>query len=172
MIFEDVKEILSSFDGATFASLDTETNVPLKGGKKNPFQGRVTKVTTNNQVILFTNQNSSGYENMVKRRLEAEGKDPSTFMSGPLPWGKRIPNTPFIEHNGKYYLQAIFNHAGVSEYFVDGEPAVVEEIEGMPEAKETGESKQGLSKENQVIVRTFALESIKAIRVLGQNITE
>ena len=172
MHLENVYRILNSFEGATFASLDTETNVTLTGGKKNPYQGRVTKRTSNNQVMLFTNKNSNGYENMVKRRLEAEGKNPESFTVGSLPWGTRIPNTPLIENKDKYYIQMIFNKPGYSEYFLDGVKINnVEEIEGFPKAKDEAEvNGQGLSKDNAVIVRTFALESIKAIRLLGEEI--
>jgi hypothetical protein len=43
-------------------------------------QGRVTKQTTGASVMVFTNQASNGYENMVQRRLVAEGKDPASFV--------------------------------------------------------------------------------------------
>lgn len=171
MRYEDINQILSSFNGCTFASLDTITNVSLKGGKKNPYQGRVTKRTSNNQVMLFTNEKSNGYENMVKRRLEAEGKDPNSFTVGSLKWGKRVENTPFIEHNGNYYLQVIFNKGGTSNYYVDNKLVDPSTIEGLPEKKEPSEdNKQGLSAENQVVVRTFAIDSIAAIRVLGEEV--
>lgn len=168
MKYEDIEALLKSFQGCTFASMDNITNVILKGGKKNELQGRVTKRTSNNQVMLFTNEKSNGYENMVKRRLESEGKDPSQFTVGSLPWGTRVKDSPFIEHKGKYYLQVIFNKPGVSEYFLDGELIDPSQIEGLPEKKEpTEENGQGLTNENAVIVRTFAIDSIESIRVLG-----
>lgn len=171
MKYSDIETLLKSFQGCTFAAMDNVTNVSLKGGKKNPFQGRVTKRTSNNQVMLFTNEKSNGYENMVKRRLEAEGKDPSSFTVGSLPWGKRVENSPFIEHNGKHYLQVIFNKPGSSAYYVDGVEVDPETIEGLPEKKEPSEdNKQGLSAENQVVVRTFAIDSIESIRVLGEEV--
>jgi hypothetical protein len=168
MKIEQVSDILSKINGTTFASLDTVTNVTLKGGKANSMLGRVTKVTANNQVMIFTNKNSNGYENMVKRRLEAEGKDPESFKLGELPWGKRIPNTPLIEHNDVTYIQVIFNKPGKSTYFLDGDPIDKDSIEGFQEKPET--NKQGLEHDNQVIPRTFKLDSIQSIRILGEEI--
>lgn len=161
--------VLDKVKGATFASMDTITEVKLKGGKKNPMLGRVTKRTSNNQVMVFTNSNENGYENMVKRRLEAEGKNPESFKLGDLPWGKRIPNTPIIENKDKYYMQVIFQKPGKSEYFLDNKPIDPKDIEGLEIKKVSGEG-QGLSDDNAVVVRTFALDSIDSIRIMGEEI--
>src|SRR4051812_13236191 len=111
---------MNRIQGVTFAGMDCITIPKLKGGKKNPQQGRVTKHHKGARVMLFTNKNSSGYENMVRRRLEAEGKDPDTFVLGELQWGKRIYDSPLIEHEGKYYMQVIFLAPGTVDYFLDG----------------------------------------------------
>lgn len=151
---------LETVQGAAFASIDTLTEIKLTGGKANPFQGRVTKSSVGNQVMVFTNKKSNAYDNMVKRRLEQEGKDPATFVLGALPWGTRIENTPFIQHNGELYLQLIYMKAGKTSYLVDGLP-YAGEIPGLPVEKEpTGQA--GL--ENQVIVRTLKEKSIKRLR--------
>ena len=170
MKLEQIEELLSSFQGSTFASLDTITNVALKGGKKNEMQGRVTKRTSNNQVMLFTNEKSNGYENMVKRRLVAEGKDPESFTVGPLPWGERVPNTPLIKHKDRYYIQMIFNKSGNSNYFLDNRAIDKADITGLEERVGTG--KQGLEEDNGVVVRTVALDSIIEIRLLGETVRE
>ena len=170
MKLEQIEELLSSFQGSTFCSLDTITNVALKGGKKNEMQGRVTKRTSNNQVMLFTNEKSNGYENMVKRRLVAEGKDPDSFTVGPLPWGERVPNTPLIKHKDRYYIQMIFNKAGNSNYFLDNKAIDKSEITGLEEKTDTG--KQGLEEGNGVVLRTVALDSIIEIRLLGETVRE
>jgi hypothetical protein len=155
-----ITEALDTVNGAAFASIDTLVEVKLTGGKSNPFQGRVTKSTVGNQVMVFTNKNSNGYDNMVKRRLEAEGKDPESFKLGALPWGTRIENTPFIQHNGELYLQLIYMKPGQSSFLVDGLP-YAGEIPGLPAEKEpTGQG--GL--ENQVIIRTLKEKSIKRLR--------
>jgi hypothetical protein len=132
--------------------------------------------------MLFTNQNSNGYLNKVRRHLEAEGKDPNSFQLSALPWGERIEGTPFIRHKDKHYLQVVFLESG-SVHYVAMEPILYsphrnsfdvpmkwqanEEIPehliiGLPDR--SGSEHQGLDKE--VIVRTFCLESIQGLRAM------
>jgi hypothetical protein len=160
-----VSNALATLAGGTFVGIDTETEVKLKGGKKNPQQGRVTKRTTGATVMCFSNTNGSAYDAMVKRRLTAEGKDPASFTLGERAWGKRIAGTAFVEHNGKYYLEVIFMNAGATEYLLDGNPIAKAQIEGLPVASVTGQG--GL--DNQVIIRTYALDSIIALRANGNE---
>lgn len=164
---EKIVETLKKVSGATFASLDTTTPVTLKGGKRNPHQGRVLKVTSNLNVMVFSNTNCSGYVNMVRRNLEKEGKDPNSFIPQPSQWGKHIANTPLFEHNDKMYVQAIIRKPGKVEYLLDGNPIDPEYIEGFPEDRKTN---QGLSEENDVQVRRYNIENIDRIRILGEVI--
>lgn len=165
---QNIKEIVSNVNGGTFVGLDTEVNVKLTGGKKNPMQGRVTKITKGSSVMIFQNKNVNGYAAMVMRRLLQEGKDPSTFQLGPRKWGERLPDLPIIKHlkegssTPEYYLEVIFLHAGTSFYFLDGKPINKSKIIGLPEAREP--SGQG-GLDNQVIIRCYNLNSIRAMRV-------
>jgi hypothetical protein len=104
MKLETAQAAFDTLEGGTFVGMDTVTDVKLTGGKKNPQQGRVTKRMTGAQVMCFTNSKTNAYAAMVRRRLEAEGKDPDSFELGPRAWGERITGTPFVEHNGKHYF--------------------------------------------------------------------
>jgi len=161
-------EAVTNVNGASFIGLDTLTEVKLTGGKKNPMQGRVTKRMTGASVMVFTNQNSNGYENMVQRRLVAEGKDPASFELSPRAWGTRVPNMPIVEHfkdgTTKYYLEVIFLKPGKSVYLLDGALIAASDIEGLATA-EAGEQ-GGL--ENKVHIRSFAADSITELRVDGK----
>ncbi|MDV7396332.1 hypothetical protein RZS08_33365, partial [Arthrospira platensis SPKY1] len=75
MDFATAKSVFDQLEGGTFVGMDTETSVVLKGGQKNPQQGRITKQMTGATVMCFSNTNGSAYDAMVKRRLEQEGKD-------------------------------------------------------------------------------------------------
>lgn len=165
MNYATASNALATLTGGTFVGIDTETAVKLKGGKKNPQQGRVTKRTTGATVMCFSNTTGSAYDKMVKRRLAAEGKDPESFKLGERAWGQRIAGTAFVEHKGKHYLEVIFMNAGETEYFLDGNPVDKSTIEGLPEASTTGQG--GL--DNQVIIRTYALDSVIALRAAGQE---
>lgn len=157
--------LLMTVNGSSFLGLDTETTVPLKGGKKNPMQGRVTKKVIGSSVMAFANKNINGYDAMVKRRLEAEGKDPASFELSPRAWGTRVPNLPLVQHEKvdsiSYYMEVIFLKAGTSEYFLDGNPIAKSDIEGLQEIKEGEQA----SLENKVIIRTFSLSSITKLRI-------
>lgn len=175
MDYQTAKEAFGDITGGTFVGIDTETVVKLPGGKKNPFQGRVTKRMVNANVMAFGNTNSNAYENMVKRRLEEEGKDPEDFKLGPRTWGQRIAGTAFVEHNGEYYIEVIFMRPGKIEYLLDGKqidimvPPLGEETWfDIPERKVNPNGQGGLSEKNKVILRTYALDSIVEARANGQ----
>ena len=166
MDFNTASTALKDPKGGTFVGLDTETVVTLRGGKKNPQQGRVTKRVTGSRVMCFSNSNTNAYAAMVQRRLVQEGKDPAAFELGPRAWGERVPDSCFVVHRGSYYLEAIFLQAGSVQYCLDGVPVPASSIEGLPETREqTGQG--GL--ENAVVIRTYALESIVALRANGQE---
>lgn len=161
---QSVREIMTDkVNGASFISLDTETKVTLKGGKSNPLQGRVTKVTIRSNVMVFQNKNQNAYDNMVKRRLEQEGKDPQSFKLSPRQWGIRETGTPFVTHNGNEYLEVIFLKSGKTHYRVDGVVTAKDQIPGLPELSHQEGHQGGL--DNKVIIRTYAVESILAITV-------
>lgn len=153
---------VSGLNGASFIGIDTLTNVKLSGGKANPMQGLVTKATVGSSVMIFSNKNSNGYENMVERRLIAEGKDPNSFSLSPRVWGTRIANKPLVEHKGEYYLEVIFLKAGETSYLLSGRPIRKDLVEGLPEKSEEG-SQGGL--DNKVIIRTYKVSSITRVTI-------
>lgn len=173
MKYTQLVNAIEHVNGASFVGIDTLTEVKLLGGKKNQMQGKVTKKHTGATIMVFNNTNSNGYEEMVKRRLLAEGKDPESFKLGERKWGTRIPNMPIIEHfkediqETKYYLDTVFLRPGKSVYFLDGKPIAKEDIEGFPPEKEDSEESQG-GVSNKVTVRTLSADSILEIRVDGR----
>jgi len=157
-----IREILTDkVNGGTFISLDTETEVKLTGGKKNPLQGRVSKRVVGSNVMIFQNKNSNAYKNMVERRLEREGKNASDFQLSPRTWGVREVGTPFVSHKGNEYLEVIFLKAGQVQYLVDRKVVPKDQIVGLPVVQEAEQG--GL--DNKVIIRTYAVENIRAITV-------
>lgn len=176
---QDLDHLIASIRGATFASLDTVTEPTIRGGHSNPFVGRVAKHTLGGSVILFTNQRSNGYENMVRRRLEQEGIEPDSFVLGERPWGIRIPDTPYVTHNGKMYLECIFLRKGTEEYRWSVPPehrnGLPPEIDVIPKEyiiglKDRTEAEQG-GLTNKVNLRVYRLDSIQAIRLMGEEVS-
>ena len=158
--------VLARLNGSSFIGLDTETVPKLLGGKKNPMIGRVKKHIKGSNVQVFQNKLVNGYEAIVKRRLEQEGKAASDFQLGSRPWGVRLEGLPIVEHKGKFYLEVIFLSSGEVRYTIDGADIHKDGIIGLPDEKEEGEQ-GGLS--NKVVIRTFAFDSIKALRYGGEE---
>lgn len=161
--------LLNRIQGATFASMDCKTKVTLTGGKKNSMQGRVTKQSDNNMVMLFTNKMCNAYENMVNRRRAREGQEPN-FAVEQLRWGAKVTGFPLITHKGKSYLQVIFLRRGEETYFLDGEPIAKEDIVGLKTNGLSG--RQELDPSNAVIVRSYDLGSIRRLRMYKQEIED
>ncbi len=157
MQYEQIRDMLEAVEGCTFASLDAETS-PCKG---------VRRVVAGESVILFTNKGGSGYATMVKKRLKAAGKDPANFVLGDLPWGVRIKGTPFIAHKGKHYLQTILLTPGDVKYYIGSREVSQDDIAPMLSKSATS---QGLPDDKAVIVQTYSVENIKAIRAMGEEL--
>jgi hypothetical protein len=68
----NVATVLAALRGVSFIGLDMETVVPLKGGKKNEMQGRVTKRVIGSTVLVAQNKNTNTYQNMVRNRIAGE----------------------------------------------------------------------------------------------------
>ena len=154
-------------NGVTFATVEYETVVKLKGGKKNPLQGRVTKRVRAQVMLAARGGDDAAYARKVNRGLEAEGKPP-VFRPQPRIWGQRADNVPLVFHNGSTYLEAIFLRVLEQVVYVDGvpfdgDPAT---IEGWPEKPKEGEQ-GGL--EEKVIIRTIKEDNIISLRVAGRE---
>ena len=161
--------INDNVNGATFISITTETDPRLLGGKKNPHKGHVLKVMCGGNVMIFQNKNIHGYEAMVQRRLVKEGKDPASFEMGERQWGHRIPNTPFVEHKGEYYLEVIFLQTGDIHYELDGKLISKSNVRGLPvKAVEGGQG--GLN--DKVVIRAFKVSSIRSLVINGVEYTD
>lgn len=164
---DQIAAALAHITGNSIVGISAETPVTLKGGKKNPLQGKVYKRLHSGNVMIFCNRESNGYENMVKRRLIKEGMDAENFQLGNRAWGTRIPASPFVFHKGSLYLETIFlKKPAKIEYIVDGQVTPKELIEGLPDGREEGEQ-GGLI--NKVIIRTYNTENITAIRIDGKE---
>ena len=169
MDYPTAQRVFGALAGGTFVGIDTRTEVRLTGGRKNAMAGRVTKVMRGATVMVFTNSETNAYAAMVRRRLSEEGRDPDSFVLGERVWGTRIAGTPFVEHDGRHYLETIFMRPGVVEYELDGVPIDKSQIQGLPAPRIDEDSQAGL--DNKVVIRTFALDSIMCLRAGGQSWT-
>lgn len=169
----NLRNILNRVQGCTIMSMDTCTVPNLTGGRNNPHKGNVAKFMTGASIMVFTNSNSNGYNNMVNRRLIAEGKNPASFTLGPRSWGTRLENTPIVHHINKageelHYLEVIFLKPGEVKYQLNGVDIAKEAIIGLNDKEESEQG--GLS--DKVIIRTFNVDSVLNLRAFGETFTD
>ena len=160
MQLETVLEVINLATSDDIIKLTTMSDVKLTGGKKNPLQGKVTKVTEGATVNLM---DGTTYGEVVKEQMVKEGKDPNDFKINERPWGIRVDNTPLIKHNDQYYLETMHLSGGTTTYMVEGNPTNKDDIEGLPVTKVSESSQGGI--DNKVIIRTHKLESIVGLYV-------
>lgn len=155
----DLVEMLRGLLVATPATIVAITE-PKMNKKDNPFFGRVKKLQVSNVFINFS------YEKSVNRARAKEDKE-TDFVAHARTWGKRITNTPLVEHNGSYYLECRFMNASKPTYLVDNIEADIAILKSFLPSSYSNAATQGLEKE--VIIRDFKVENIKEIKVLGEH---
>lgn len=153
--------------GSAIMGLSTVTTPKLKGGMGNPLQGQVREVKSQ-RVMVFTNSEESGYENMVKRRMQEEGIDPESWNENEVRWGTRIPNSPLISHKDKFYVECIILEEEDVHYYHDNEELTPDQIPGLDPEKAAWQG--GI--QNKVKVRRYAIDSIKEIRFNNTKFTD
>ena len=105
--------------------------------------------------------------------LKKEG-EAADFTPAARKWGHHIPNTPLIHHINKegvekFYLETRFLNASKPTYIFQGNPIAKETIENYLVKSNSNAEHQGLSEENEVIIRDFELSGIRSIKVLGKH---
>lgn len=119
------------------------TDVKLKGGQKNPNQGKLRKLS----VVFATLTGQTTYKDRVSHQMFVEGKaDVSdTYQPKERPWGVRKGDSPIIEHNGETYLEFIVEKQVQTCYILDGQTVDNPEsvVEGFPEPRSHNEESQG-----------------------------
>lgn len=158
LTIDSLVDLLASVKGATFATLITETDARLKK-TGNPF-GDVRKVSRVNVCLGFQ------YENAVNRQRVREGNE-ADFQAAPRQWGERKPGTMLVEHKDKLYLETKVEHSlGYTFFDANGNELSAEQVEPfLPTRSES--SRQDTDKE--ILVRDYALESIRSLAIGGET---
>ena len=166
---EIIATLIKDGGSATFAQVVAvveqkmlKTNNPLRNAT-------ITKLVDYNMLL------NANYQNMVNNALIREGKD-ANFVS------KDNWFTPVNDgFNGSIvakksdttceYLKFSCNNAKVLNYFVNGVEATAEELEVIKAYKQKSNRplNQGLTEDNEVIIRTIKMEGIKKIKC-GENL--
>ena len=151
-------ETLATVKGATFATLITETDARLKK-TGNPF-GPVRKVSRVNVCLGFL------YGAAVNRQRTREGLE-ADFQAAPRQWGERIPGTMLVTHKGKLYLETkVERSLGCVYLTASGQELTAEQVEPfLPNRSESTRQET----EKEILVRDYALESIRSLSFGGEQ---
>lgn len=136
---------LSSRSGNTIL-LSWESTPTLTGGRKNPMQGRVTKLSTGTVTLGATGA-------YAIRKVE-EGEFSSSDEVQKRPWGSRIGNTCIIEHKGAMYAEFFYEDKPHSTYFLDNVVIAKDDIIGLP---------VNTRKDTKVLLSTVKAANIKIL---------
>lgn len=130
----------------------------------NPYYGRVTKRQVSNIFINFD------YAKAVNKRLVKEGKE-ADFVPSARKWGEKLPGTCLVFHKGEYYLEVgyLTNNAPKVEYLLDGVVSDKSVFETYLKSSNSSSAHQGVSDENEVIIRSFKASSILELSVNGKK---
>jgi len=153
---QELLNIVAKQKGATFVSIETETEQKLLGGKSNPLKGLIKR----SKIAGVLNGN---YTNMVNNQRIREEKE-SDFVAQPRVWGIRIEGTPLIKHKDNYYIEVKVQSTQKPDYFLGEKRIENDDVKPfLPQRK----ANQGL--DTDIILRDYNISSIKRIKILGNE---
>jgi len=153
---KELLSILSEQKGATFVSLETETEQKLLGGKNCPLKGLIKR----SKVAGVLNGN---YTNMVNNQRTREEKE-ADFVAKDRTWGSRIEGTPIVFHKDNHYVEVKVQSTQKPDYFFNGNRIDSSDVKPyLPQIK----ANQGL--DNDVVLRDYNISSIKRIKIGGNE---
>jgi len=117
----------------------------LKGGKKNPQQGLVTKTTVAD--VTLSSAGSYG------QRKVTEGEYDTIADVKPRAWGSRVGETCVIEHKGNFYVEFYLEGESQTTYYLDGNIIPKDDVEGLPENK----------RDSEVKISTIKIENLSSV---------
>lgn len=153
--------LLNGLNGETKAKITTVT-VPGMRKTGNPYTGAITKRTISQVLLNFD------YPKEVNRERAKEGKE-FDFEAKNRQWGAHLGNSPLITNNGQLYLNCRFKSVESSEFLNNDQPIDKAMIQEWLQESKSSSSAQGLNPENEVIVRTYKLASLREIEVNGEH---
>lgn len=155
-------DLLSNMRGAKFTTIQTRTEPKLLAkhpitGETNPFRGNIMKISRVNGMIGWI------YANSVNNQRTREDLTPD-FEPLPRKWGRRIPGSPLVEHQGALYIELKVERSLGHHYeTLEGQEVDAATVEQYLPKRSHG--RQGIEKE--VILRDYRLESIQSLKLNG-----
>lgn len=124
MNYTELMDKLSKVKNGRFCTVTWEKPADVRKA----FKGLgITKKTTMHSLRVGIN-----YDNMASVQVKRMTGELPVLNAG-LSWGEKSEDKRIIEYKGKQYLQLYTseNSTAVSEYFIDGKPVKLEDVESM-----------------------------------------
>lgn len=129
--------------------LSWESTPKLKGGKSNPMQGLVTKLSTAEVTLSETG--------LYAKRKVMEGEFKSSDEVKGRKWGVRVGNTCIIEHKGAMYIEIIMEGKPKTTYFLGADEIDKDAVTGL----------QDRDRDSKVMLSTIKAAGVKILDDLG-----
>ena len=156
---DEVVEVIKSVKTSTIVTIDAETEVKVP--KSNPYYGAMKRNRINGQIGFY-------YGNAVNNELGREDK-PMDFKPQMAKWQKPTDSRNLVTNadETKLYLYIRVLSSGSPTYSLNGVGVSREVIAPYLPEHRTPHTQDNLDKE--VVVRTFSLDNIISIKMLGEE---
>jgi hypothetical protein len=157
----ELTERLLAFEATQFIGL-VAVHVPQMKVRKNPFHGKVLKLSRVNGAINWS------YGRAVNRQRKREDK-PADFKPKERTWGNRINHCPLVIHlQDVPYFYLELKRERVERWYFDNETLQqIPETELMPYFPKRAKSRQKLDRE--VTLRDYRLDHIAELTIGGET---
>jgi hypothetical protein len=154
-------------------SIEAETTPRLR--KTNFYETIGCQVSDVKKVSQFVAMIGLDYRHVIEARLVKEGKSVDEYEAGTT-WHEAVPGTKNLRRHkssGELYVWifCVANNVPTSAYYNMSTGLKIETDEIKPFLSESTPKNQGLDKGNEVIPRTYKLESIRKITIDKETYT-
>lgn len=155
----EVVEVIKSVKSSTMITIEAETEIKVP--KSNPYHGAKKRNTINGQIGFY-------YANAVNNQLSREDK-PMDFVPQMAKWQRPTDSRNLVTNaeGTKLYVYIRVLSSGSPSYSMNGDEVSRETIAPYLPEHRTPHTQENLDKE--IVVRTFALENIFTIKMLGEE---
>lgn len=165
-------EKMKNLKGSTFATITTFTTPSNLRKTDNPFYDKDTKFMDVVKAVTYQVIINFNYENSVNNQRGRENntlKQP--FEAKERSWGTRVPGTNcLIQHNNKFYLETKLQKAFDEALWLRKSTAeIIDPSEITPFVPEKRSNAEHQGVDNEIIIMSPALESIREIKVGGHH---
>lgn len=168
--------------GAFIATVQTDTDARLrKTGNPHPSTRKRSRSqvlggswsyqnAVNNARLRSMTDNGPIFEDGASRPPVGSDGKPKEFIPEPRKWGQRVHGTPWVVHKDKDYLELMMLRSLSTSYYDETGDLDEATIRPFKPAKRSNAKHQGVTSENEVILRDYTWQNVHVFTYAGRNI--